>query len=74
MCFKCPAYAIFKPFSDEAFACCLAANESWRDINLRTGISPVIARHRSGLLCGFAKNKKFTYNRKEGEEYIRNHL
>jgi len=46
-CTKCRNYLFFKPLPDEAFGCCWAHGETVTDIDLNTGMSPIIACFRN---------------------------
>jgi hypothetical protein len=51
-CKKCARHLFFKPLPDESFVCCLAYGETAHDIDIRTGMSPKIAKYwNAEALC-----------------------
>ncbi len=82
-CLECSHRLFFKPLPDETFTCCFAHGERALDINIRTGVSPAIKKHRlENKPCGkFSRGesvfeapvaKPFLIHpaRKDGEEYL----
>jgi len=45
-CWNCVGYLFFKPLSDDTMTCCESHGETVKDINLETGVSPAIQRHK----------------------------
>lgn len=53
-CFRCIFRLFFKPLPDSTFSCCEEQNETVEDIDLKSGVSPVIQLHGiEGKLCSF---------------------
>ncbi len=82
-CLYCAGYLFFKPLSDETFFCCGKHEETVKDIDIQTGVSPAIKRHGlEGVPCGkfepgesicdTSKEKPFLFHpiRIKGEEEL----
>ena len=52
-CDQCAGFLFFKPLPDETFSCCDIWEESVESINLESGVSPRIQKHRTDeIVCG----------------------
>ncbi len=82
-CDSCKQLLFFKPLSDETFLCCLIYGETAHDIDIRTGVSPKVAKYKSGTtpcpvfkkgqsICATTRKKPFKVNavRQEGEQIL----
>lgn len=51
-CPHCANRLFFRPLLEEAYSCCAAFQETVKDISIRSGVSPAIARHwGKDVLC-----------------------
>lgn len=48
-CINCKGYVFFKPLSNESFSCCQKYDETVQDIDLGTGVSPMIKKYWLGM-------------------------
>ena len=82
-CLGCKFRLFFTPLPSDVYICCLAHNESAKDINLKTGVSDAIFKHglKNALCKRWAAGKSICepdkrnpflihHERVQGEAYL----
>ncbi|OGZ34272.1 MAG: hypothetical protein A2Y98_00190 [Candidatus Portnoybacteria bacterium RBG_19FT_COMBO_36_7] len=82
-CLDCMHRCFFEPLPSESFTCCYAYGETFKDIDIKTGVSPKIMEHGFNevpccrfspgrSMCSPPEDKPFfiPYIRQVGEKYL----